>query len=77
MDRTKFLFLWIVLTIATLPVPAWSYIGPGAGIGAILFVVVLVLGALLVLFGLLWFPIKRMLKSKKASPKPDADQPPQ
>lgn len=47
--------------------PAAAYIGPGAGLGA--FAVVLALGAgiLLLIVGLVWFPMKRMLKKKKAA----------
>lgn len=43
-----------------------AYIGPGAGLGAIaVFVAVIVIGFLLVL-GFVWYPLKRILKSKKS-----------
>lgn len=49
-----------------LPNPALAYIGPGAGLGAIALATALVLGVLLLLVGLVWYPLKRMLKGKKA-----------
>lgn len=56
----------VILCLAILPGPAAAYIGPGAGIGA--FAVVLALGAglLLLVVGLVWYPLKRMMKRKKA-----------
>lgn len=47
-----------------LPDPALAYIGPGAGLGAIALTIALVLGLLLLLVGLLWYPLKRLLKRK-------------
>ena len=41
-----------------------AYIGPGAGLGAILFTIALVLGVLLLVMGLVWYPLKRVLKSR-------------
>jgi hypothetical protein len=48
-----------------LPNPALAYIGPGAGLGATAVVVALVIGLLLLLVGLVWYPLKRMLKLKR------------
>ena len=53
---------WVVLV----PVLAHAYIGPGVGIGAIAVTITLFFGFLLLLVGLVWFPLKRLLKSKKA-----------
>lgn len=55
-----------ILCLAILPGPAAAYIGPGAGLGA--FAVVLALGAglLLLIVGLVWYPVKRMIKRKRA-----------
>lgn len=49
-----------------LTTPAAAYIGPGAGLGAIVVTIALVIGVVLLLAGLVWFPLKRMLKGKKA-----------
>ncbi len=63
-------FFKTLLLFATLPLltasPALAYIGPGAGVGAIVVTVALVIGVLLLLVGLVWFPLKRMLKGKKS-----------
>ena len=48
------------------PGPALAYIGPGAGLGVIAVTVALVLGVLLLVIGLVWYPLKRLLKRKKA-----------
>lgn len=42
-----------------------AYIGPGAGLGAILFMVALALGVLLLVLGLVWYPLKRVLKNRR------------
>ena len=56
--------LAVTLTVL-LPSPALAYIGPGAGLGAIAVVVALIVGLLLLMVGLVWYPLKRMLKSKR------------
>ncbi len=47
-----------------LPSPALAYIGPGAGLGAIAVTVALLLGVVLLVIGLVWYPLKRLLKRK-------------
>lgn len=44
---------------------AHAYIGPGAGIGAILAVVFLTIAAIIIIIGLVWYPAKRVLKKIK------------
>ncbi len=44
--------------------PAHAYVGPGAGLGAILVTVALILGFVLLVVGFLWYPLKRMLGKK-------------
>lgn len=50
-----------------LPNPALAYIGPGAGLGAIAITIALVLGVALLLVGLVWYPLKRLLKKNKSA----------
>lgn len=57
-----------------LPTSAAAYIGPGAGLGAIAVTVALALGLVLLLFGLVWYPLKRVLKRAKGGAA-DADLP--
>ncbi|MEO0971981.1 MAG: hypothetical protein AAFX85_02725 [Pseudomonadota bacterium] len=54
-------------TLAAAATPAQAYIGPGAGLGAIALAVALLLGVVLLLVGLVWYPLKRMLRGRKAS----------
>lgn len=50
-----------------MPAPALAYIGPGAGLGALAVTVALVLGVLLLVMGVFWYPLKRLLKKKTAT----------
>jgi len=59
--------LLTMLLAVALPSPALAYIGPGAGLGAIAVTVALLLGVLLLVIGLVWYPLKRLLKGKKTS----------
>lgn len=61
--------------------PAYAYIGPGAGLTAIGTVIALLGGILLAIVGFVWYPIKRLLRSRargksNASATADAAQPP-
>lgn len=44
---------------------ARAYVGPGAGLGALAITLALVLGLVLLLVGLVWYPLKRLIRSKK------------
>ncbi len=71
------LFRYAVFGVLTLglvmPLPAHAYIGPGAGLGAIAITAAVVLGVILLLVGFVWYPLKRLLKSRK-SPDGVSDQ---
>jgi hypothetical protein len=45
---------------------AHSYVGPGLGLGAIGAVVGFLVAILTAVIGIFWYPIKRLLKKKKA-----------
>lgn len=45
---------------------AHAYIGPGLGLGTIAVVLGVIGSVFLAVFAVLWYPIKRMLKKKKA-----------
>lgn len=47
---------------------AFAYIGPGAGAGTIAIVMGILSSIFLAFVGILWYPIKRLLKGKKAKP---------
>ncbi len=54
----------VSLALAVIPGPALAYIGPGAGLGAIAVMIALIVGVLLLVVGLVWYPLKRLLKSR-------------
>ena len=55
----------LLLVGITISGPAQAYIGPGAGLGAIAVAIALALGVLLLVVGLFWYPLKRVLKARK------------
>ncbi len=65
----SFLPLWLVgaVFIVMQASQAHAYIGPGAGLGAIAVTIAVVLGGLFLIVGLVWFPLKRLLRGKKGS----------
>lgn len=50
--------------VAALPDHVLAYIGPGAGLGALIVTIALLLGAVLLLAGLVWYPLKRLRKGR-------------
>ena len=52
---------------------AQAYIGPGAGAGTIAIVLGILSSIFLAFVGILWYPIKRLLKGRKASAHGSAD----
>lgn len=53
-----------------LPLHAHAYMGPGMGLGMAATVLGLFIAFILLLVGLIWLPIRRLLKSRR---KPQAD----
>ena len=47
-------------------VEAFAYVGPGAGISAIGSLLALIGAVLLAIIGFVWYPVKRMIKRRKA-----------
>lgn len=47
-----------------LPDHALAYIGPGAGLGSIAIAIALLLGVLFLAIGLVWYPLKRLLRAR-------------
>ena len=64
----------VVLVAALTALATSGYIGPGAGLGAIVVLIAVALGVLLLIVGVFWYPIKRMVRSGrgKASAEEDA-----
>ena len=66
-DMKKIQVLLVVLALA--PTSAFAYIGPGAGLGAIVTFIAIALGMLLLVAGFLWYPLKRMLRKRRETEK--------
>ena len=54
----------LIIALLIISSPVFAYIGPGMGGGVIAAVLGVVGAILLALFGILYYPIKRMLKNK-------------
>ncbi len=59
--------LFILPVFFVIPTAALAYIGPGAGLGAIGTLVALIGAVLLAIVGFVWYPIKRMMRKRKAA----------
>ena len=55
----------LIIVLLSISSPVFAYIGPGMGGGVIAAVLGVVGAILLALFGILYYPIKRMLKNRK------------
>ena len=63
----KIVFAFGLLALLQLPIAAHAYIGPGAGAGTIAIVLGILSSIFLGFVGILWYPIKRLIKTWKAS----------
>ena len=55
----------LIIALLIISSPVFAYIGPGMGGGLIAAVLGVIGAVLLALFGILYYPIKRMLKNRK------------
>ena len=46
----------------TYPAHAWAYVGPGLGSGVVVAVIGTVFGLLMLIVGVIWYPIKKMIR---------------
>lgn len=59
--------IWWVASLALVAPASHAYIGPGAGLSAIGSAIALVGALLLMVVGFVWYPVKRLMKRRKAS----------
>lgn len=69
----KIALVFGLLLMLQLPIAAHAYVGPGAGAGVIAIVLGILSSIFLAFVGILWYPIKRLIKAWKGSPKPAAE----
>lgn len=55
----------ILIVLLSISLNAFAYIGPGMGGGVILAIIGVIGAILLALFGILFYPIKRIIKNRK------------
>jgi membrane-bound ClpP family serine protease len=63
----------VVLVLVGTALATSGYIGPGAGAGAIVMLIVVVLAVLLLFAGVFWYPIKRMVRSRRGEASAEED----
>ncbi len=54
--------------------PALAYLGPGLGAGTVAIVLGFIASIFLALFAVFWYPIKRLIKGRKARKETAADR---
>ena len=60
-------FILIIFILFFFTNPSFSYLGPGVGGGIIAATLGVIIAILAALFGLRWFPIRKMLHKKKSN----------
>ena len=60
-----FRIIIITITFLIFQTKAYAYLGPGMGVGAILAFLGLIIAIIASVFGLIWFPIKKILAKRK------------
>ena len=63
---TLALFVFFLTTTSS-----FAYLGPGVGGGVIAATIGIIVAIFAVLFGLIWFPVKRLLKKRKENKSQD------
>jgi hypothetical protein len=69
----KIAFAFGLLAMLQLPMTAHAYVGPGAGAGTLAIVLGILASIFLAFVGILWYPIKRLIKTWKGSARPSAE----
>jgi hypothetical protein len=64
MNKTAFHIFAAFLCI--LSTPAYAYIGPGLGAGALATILGVLLAILMLVVGIVWYPLKRLIRSLKS-----------
>ncbi|HMI19911.1 MAG TPA: hypothetical protein VK533_10230 [Sphingomonas sp.] len=62
--RPRTLLLPLALWVAC-PAPAFAYMGPGIGLGAIGAAMGIIVSLLLVTISVIWYPLKRLFRRKR------------
>ncbi len=63
----KQLAIFLTVPLIFVASPAYAYIGPGAGAGTIAVVLGILASILMAFFAILWYPVKRVVKKRRAA----------
>ena len=63
--RLKLLVLLVSTSSLLVPAFAFAYIGPGTGLSAIGSLLALLATVMVVIFGFVWYPLKRVMRKRK------------
>lgn len=64
--------LVVAVCLLTLATSAEAYVGPGMGLGVIGAVLGLLTAILLAFAGMVWYPVKRMIRARRGAAQADA-----
>ena len=60
-----FKLIYSTVLFCLIVTPSFAYLGPGVGGGIIVATIGIIVAIFAALFGLIWFPIKKLLKKRK------------
>ena len=60
-----FKLIYSAVLFCLIVTPSFAYLGPGVGGGIIVATIGIIVAIFAALFGLIWFPIKKLLKKRK------------
>jgi hypothetical protein len=63
----------VILILLVSADPAYAYMGPGAGLAFIGSLIALVAAIAVGLFGLVWYPVKRLIRMTRGASRKDQD----
>lgn len=59
--------IFLLTLLSSITTVAEAYVGPGLGMGTLGVIIGFVASLLIALFAILWYPLKRLLKTRKKS----------
>ncbi|WOH39211.1 hypothetical protein RI844_08300 [Thalassotalea fonticola] len=67
-------FTFLLLALIAMSLPAYGYVGPGSGLSAIGTVIAFLGAIILMFFGLLWYPMKKIYRRIKGTPEEETEK---
>ena len=76
MTHNRLLSGAVLLAAVAMAGPAAAYIGPGSGISAFGAALALLAAVFFAIVGFVWYPVKRLMRKRKAAAAPEIDDKP-